>query len=135
LTADRREKELSTKYNTKMASPIELNRQQLRHLENSSLEKTALKFLAGGLSATLITSALNSADHVKTRLQIQTGSASSGLLPYSSFSNTYVRVYREEGLSIVCFFACSWNVPLYSHNFRLVIEKRIILCSNERNVI
>ena len=80
----------------------------LREQENKDVSKICLKFFAGGLSATLVSMSLNSADHVKTRLQIQQKStsvaATSGanhFVPYKSFGEAFGRVYREEGFAIV----------------------------------
>lgn len=79
-----------------------VDRHLLRQQENASIEKTLLKFLAGGLSATSISVAMNSVDHVKTRLQIQQNIVPSHAFePYKSFSNAFVRVYREEGFVIL----------------------------------
>lgn len=78
-----------------------------RRLENRDISKIGLKFFTGGLSATLVSMSLNSTDHVKTRLQIQQKPSilnQSGLMPYKSFGEAFGRIFREEGIVIVCVF-------------------------------
>jgi predicted aldo/keto reductase-like oxidoreductase len=81
-----------------------LDKQALRQQENASFQKVLLKFVAGGTSATIISVGMNSVDHIKTRLQIQQKAPviATQFTPYSSFSNAYSRVLREEGFLIVC---------------------------------
>lgn len=82
--------------------------QQYEHLqrlkrmeENTSLYKTILKFVCGGVSAGFVSGLMNSPDHVKTRMQLTHQSSNSGNAVNMSFSRAYYNLYKTEGLGVL----------------------------------
>ncbi|KAG2386935.1 hypothetical protein C9374_001970 [Naegleria lovaniensis] len=80
--------------------------EQLQHLkrmeENTSLYKTILKFVCGGVSAGFVSGLMNSPDHVKTRMQLtHQSTTNSGNTTNMSFSRAYYNLYKTEGLGVL----------------------------------
>jgi len=66
-----------------------------RDIENQSLNKLALKLLAAGLAASIVSVFLNCFDHVKVRLQVQKKPH------YAHFVDAFIKISREEGLMVL----------------------------------